>query len=188
MSNAKPLLEGSWNEILSRKDDIPGALRVKVFPDSAPSEAGDKKRLRLQRMAERFLEGVGRIAAKEGRPPEEIGEELIREARFPGIEFRSLYGERVAFVKDGMQVWQIIWAARNYEEETAARTAEHVVLSTDKVRIALEYYAAYPEEIDAILDENDKGYERLKRIHPQMHRYSLTNEDLASVPPDDRIS
>jgi hypothetical protein len=84
-------------------------------------------------------------------------------------------------VKGRLEVWQVIMVARNYPEDTVAKTADHLVLRPEQARAALDYYAAYPEEIDAALAENDEGFERLKRLLPNIKRVTLSKEDLASV-------
>jgi hypothetical protein len=49
-----------------------------------------------------------------------------------------------------------------------AKTAEHLSLNPEQVQAAVNYYAAYPDEIDQALQENDAGYERLKQSLPSI--------------------
>ena len=136
-------------------------------------------------------EEVRQIARKERRSVSEIGgrmvEEWLRQRKFPEIEFRDILGERVACVKGRLEVWQAIMVARHYHDETAAKTAEHLSMRPDQAQCALDYYAAYPEEIDAALAENDSmNYEEMKRRYPWMKigRTVVTDEDLARIERD----
>ena len=133
-------------------------------------------------------EEVRRIARKERRSVSEIGgrmvEEWLRQRKFPEIEFRDILGERVACVKGRLEIWQLRLVSRHYTEETVAKTAEHLVLRPEQVQCALDYYSAYPEEIDAALAENDSmNYEEMKRRYPQLKigLTELTDEDMARL-------
>lgn len=125
---------------------------------------------------------VRRIAQKERRSISEVGariiDEWLRQNRFPHIEFRSINGERVACLKGRLEVWQVRMVAQQYDNEIA-RTASHLDLRPEQVQAALDYAAAYPAEIEAALAENREGFERLKRLLPQIGRTSLTDDDLA---------
>ena len=183
MWTAQPLIQGAWSEILSHKDAIPGTQRVKVYLDPVSGEE-EEAQSRLQKMIVGFLSGVERIAAKEHRPVEEVGEEMVRQAGFPEIEFRDILGERTACVKGRLEIWQLAMVARHYEEDKIAKTAEHLVLRPEAVRCALDYYAAYPEEIDAALAENDgMTYEEMRRRHPKQNIQlrEITDEAIARI-------
>src|SRR5207237_4814729 len=105
-------------------------------------------------------EAIRQLAQREKRSVNEIGarivDEWLRQNRFAHIEFRSFGGERHACIKDRLQVWQVIMVARGYEMD-AGRTAEHLGLRPEQVQAALNYYRAYPEEIDQALRENEVG-------------------------------
>lgn len=95
-------------------------------------------------------------------------EELVDQDRFPHIEYRSFRGERHACVKGRLQVWQIVFIAKGYDMD-ASKTASHLAMPVDQVQSALNFYAAYPNEIDHSLRENSAGYEHLKDRHPSLH-------------------
>jgi uncharacterized protein (DUF433 family) len=136
------------------------------------------------RLPDEDAEEVRRIAKKERRSVSEVGarivDEWLRLNRFPHIEFRSINGERVPCLKGRLEVWQVIMVAEQYGNDIS-RTAEHLDLRPDQVQAALDYAAAYRTEIDIVLAENREGFERLKRLLPQVVRTSLTDEDLARV-------
>ena len=131
---------------------------------------------------------VRRIAQKERRSVSEIGarivDEWLRQNRFPYIEFRSINGERVACLKGRLEVWQVIMVAQGYQNDVV-RTARHLDLQPEQVQAAFDYAAAYPEEIDSALAENREGFERIKRLLPQIGRTSLTDSDLDGLSIED---
>jgi hypothetical protein len=70
MHDPQPILKGTWSEILSHKDDIPGTRRVLVIPDPAEtSEADvtDPEQVRLQTVLDACLD---QIEGAEFTPPE----------------------------------------------------------------------------------------------------------------------
>jgi len=96
-------------------------------------------------------------------------DESLREEEFAGIEFRSTSIGRQPYVKQtGMAVWEFISLAQEFEMD-AARTAEHLQYPAAAVKTALNYYAAYRDEIDHALQDNEMGEERLKRLFPDLH-------------------
>jgi hypothetical protein len=169
---------------------LTGRETAQIERAETKEEAGAMSQTLTLELSDEEAEEVSRIAREERRSVGEVGARMINEGlrqnRFPYIEFRTILGERVACVKGRLEVWQVMMIARLYTEETIAKTAEHLVLRPEQVQCALDYYAAYPEEIDAALAENDRNdYETLKRRRPRLQRYSVTDEDLASVQLDD---
>lgn len=111
-------------------------------------------------------------ARRSGRSVNDWGATLMEEARrmneFAEIEFRVFNGERHACIKGQLQVWQVIAVAQGYGMD-AEKTAAHFDWPTWKAQAAFNYYEAFPEEIDqAIADNRSMGYEKLKRLFPQM--------------------
>jgi uncharacterized protein (DUF433 family) len=121
------------------------------------------------RLPDSTAEAIRQIARREKRSLNEVGarivEEWLRQNRFAHIEFRPFLGERHACIKDRLQVWQVILVARSYSMD-GEKTAEHLGLKAEQVQAAFSYYAAYPQEIDQALRENEIGYERLKERLP----------------------
>ena len=96
-------------------------------------------------------------------------DEAIRMSRAPGIIFRTAWnGERRAAVAfGGMEVWEIIrfWNARGQNWDVFRREFED--FTEAQLRAALNYYALYPEEIDARLAREEYWTEeRLARDLP----------------------
>lgn len=60
-------------------------------------------------------------------------------------------GRRAALVL-GPDIWEVVKAAREVEErgdEAVTALADLLNLPVERVRVALRYYAAHPDEIDA---------------------------------------
>ncbi len=117
-------------------------------------------------------------ARRTGRSLNDLGVSLFEEARrvseFAEIEFRAFGGERQACLKGLLQVWQVIEVAQQYRLD-AATTAQHFGWPTWKAQAALNYYEAFPDEIDAAIAENKAmGYENLKRLFPHITLTEVT--------------
>ncbi len=65
--------------------------------------------------------------------------------------------------------------AQGFEME-AGRTAEYLQCPIENVKMALNYYDAYREEIDQALQDNDMGEERLKRLFPNMQVFTFPEQ------------
>ena len=117
-------------------------------------------------------------AKRTGRSLNDVGVSLFEEARrvseFAEIEFRTFGGERQACLKGLLQVWQVIEVAQQVGLD-AEKTAQHFGWPTWKAQAALNYYEAFPEEVDAAIAENKAmGYEKLKRLFPHMTLSEVT--------------
>lgn len=81
----------------------------------------------------------------------------------PGIVFvEGPAGRRAALAaKRGLDIWQIV-STLKANRGSVAPAAKVLVLDEAEVRIAIEYYTDYPDEIDAWLRANDEEHERLE--------------------------
>lgn len=73
-------------------------------------------------------------------------------AEHPGIAFKDGPAGRRAALALGPDVWEVVSVARevhNRGEKAVAEIAELMNLPAERAEIALRYYAAYPDEIDA---------------------------------------
>ena len=90
-------------------------------------------------------------------------DEGLRTLEHPGIVFREGPTGRRAGLAGGPDVWEVVRAlrsARSAEPErdddgVLALVAEHAGLSLRAVQAALDYWASYPGEIEAELDDAD---------------------------------
>ena len=136
------------------------------------------------RLADEAAEEVKRIARRERRSASEVTgravEEWLRMERFPLIEFRSLSGDRQACLKGRLPVWQVLLVGKAHGMEVD-KTAAHLQLKVEQVRSAFDYYAAFPEEIDGLLEDNRQGPERLKRFFPNLEVFTVTDAMVNAV-------
>lgn len=103
-------------------------------------------------------------------------EEGLRMDRHPGIVFRPGPAGRRPGLAGGPDVWEVVRVVRNVEargERAIAEAASWLGLSAAQVRIAVEYYADYPAEIDAWLarvDAQAAEAEEMSRRRQEMLR------------------
>jgi hypothetical protein len=116
-----------------------------------------------------LLERLRRLARRQGLSASELAERFVEEgvrgSELPGVVFRSGPAGRRAGVLGGPDVWEIV---RDVERARAAGVVDplgHVVATTDlgeeQVRLALAYHAAYPDEIDARIADEEELIARL---------------------------
>ncbi len=92
---------------------------------------------------------------------------------FDDIEFRSIGGERQACLKGALPVWQLIMVAHSYELDPK-RTAQHFGWLVQRIQDALNYYEAFPSEINQAIEDSHAMTETvLKRLLPQMEILSV---------------
>lgn len=93
-------------------------------------------------------------------------DEGMRLERHPGIFFRDGPAGRRAVLVGGPDVWEVIAAIRSATERgerLIAAIAEGTGMSPEKVRMAVRYYAEYPEDVDRFIDRNEREAEELEK-------------------------
>jgi hypothetical protein len=106
-----------------------------------------------------------RTRRTKGAVVESLAEEALRTRRFPGISFRgSDWNRRPWVIGTAFDVWEIVAAARPYA--TPGEMAAATDMTEPHVRLALAYYAEFPEEIDAAIAENERPLAELQRQYP----------------------
>ena len=94
-------------------------------------------------------------------------EEGLRIRRFPGVVFRDGPAGRRAGLVGGPDVWEVIRDVRATSgrgETKIRRVAADAGLSVSQVRLAVEYYAAFPDEIDARLAAEERAAVQLREL------------------------
>ena len=94
-------------------------------------------------------------------------EEGLRIRRFPGVAFRDGPAGRRAGLVGGPDVWEVIRDVRATSgrgEAKIRRVAADAGLSASQVRLAVEYYAAFPDEIDARLAAEERAAVQLREL------------------------
>lgn len=93
-------------------------------------------------------------------------DEGLRAQEFPGVVFRDGPSGRRAALAVGPDVWEIASALRdadNRGDAAIAAVAADFTLSELSVRVALEYYGVFTDEVDAEIAENDRAAEEALR-------------------------
>jgi hypothetical protein len=95
-------------------------------------------------------------------------EEVLRRSEFAFIDFRDSPIRRQAYIQGStLAVWEIMLLVRSYKGDIS-EVARHLEWTEDRVRAAVNYTAAFPDEINQALAENDSmDFESLKRMLPQ---------------------
>ena len=84
-----------------------------------------------------------------------VGLEAEKMRRIPGIVFTDGPTGRIARIDGtGLDVWEVILNYRAAGEEWERLREGFDWASEEELCAALAYYKAYPEEIDALLDDN----------------------------------
>ena len=128
-----------------------------------PTQSGK----RLKRMATRHGWTASDTSAK-------LVEEGLRRADFALIDFRdSPAGRQACLQGSSLAVWEVMLVAREYQND-AAKVARHLGWPEAKVRAAMNYAQAFPDEIDEALAENDAmNIETLSRMLPQAREFRV---------------
>ncbi len=99
----------------------------------------------------------------------ELTEEAIRMRQHPEIVFSGPPGDREARVEgSGLEVWQVISVYRSCDQdkERTLRILSH--FSTRQLEAAFRYHKSYPQEIDRLIEENERPIEEWMRLHPHV--------------------
>jgi hypothetical protein len=125
---------------------------------------------RLKRMANRYGWTPSDASAR-------LVEEGLRRSEFAFIDFRdSAAGRQACIQGSSLGVWEILLLVHRYRDDVTA-TAEHLGWPEAKVRAAVHYAEAFPEEIDRSLKENQAvDFTTLKRMLPQAREFSATKQ------------
>lgn len=90
---------------------------------------------------------------------QQLVDEGLRQAEHPGVVFRDGPSGRRASLAVGPDIWEIVRVLREIDERGEAAlhaAADLLELPLSRLRVALRYYAAYAEEIDAQIAEADE--------------------------------
>lgn len=106
-------------------------------------------------------------SAETGEPIVRLAQRYIDEGlrleRHPGLVFRDGPAGRRPVVVGGPDVWEVIAAVRSAPEQgdqLVVALADRVGVAADRIRVAIRYYAEYPEEIDRWIDRVEQEAER----------------------------
>jgi hypothetical protein len=116
---------------------------------------------RLKRMANRHGWTASDASAR-------LVEEGLRRSEFAFIDFRdSPAGRQACLQGSTLAVWEVMLLVDSYQKEVSA-VARHLKWPQAKVQAAVNYAAAFPEEINEAIAENQTmDFEAMKRMLPQ---------------------
>ena len=106
-------------------------------------------------------------SAQTGEPIVRLAQRYIDEGlrleRHPGIVFRDGPAGRRPVVAGGPDVWEVIAAARSAPErgdQLVAALAERIGAPAEKIRIAVRFYAEFPDDVDRWMERVEVEAER----------------------------
>lgn len=108
-------------------------------------------------------------------------EEWLRQDEFAWIEFRDTPDGRIAFMKGSrLPVYWVVKVAREYDMDPDRTLAYWPNRPRAWVQAALNYYEAFPDEIDAQMEQDraSRSFETLRRRLPQMEVYPVPSHVL----------
>jgi hypothetical protein len=123
---------------------------------------------RLKRMANRHGWTTSDASAR-------MVEEGLRRSEFGFIDFRdSPAGRQASLQGSALAVWEVMLLVNSYKKNVSA-VAKHLKWPAVKVQAAVNYAAAFPDEVDEAIAENAAAdFETLKRLLPQAMEFVPT--------------
>jgi uncharacterized protein (DUF433 family) len=119
-------------------------------------------------------EEAKRTRRTKGAVVEGLAEEGLRTRRFPGIAFRgSDWNRRPWVIGTALDVWEIVAASRSYR--TPGEMAAANDLTEPQIRLAVAYYAQFPDEIDAAIAESERPLGELQRQYPTIDTIAVSD-------------
>ena len=132
---------------------------------------GIQKSLRLP---PETMNEIERMAKETGQDVTNVTKDLLEEAikmrRCPGVLFaEGTIGRRARVARTGIEVWEVIATYRSVNRDPNRLRKAYHWLSNEQLKAALGYYAAYPQEIDRLIAQNE-GWDKetLTARHPFM--------------------
>ena len=134
--------------------------------------AGVQKSLRLP--AETMKE-IEQMAKETGQDFSNVTKDLLQEAikmrRCPGILFaEGTNGRRARVAGTGIEVWEVIATCRSVKEDFKRLQKVYHWLSAEQLKAALGYYTIYQQEIDRLIEQNERwNEEKVRERYPFIH-------------------
>lgn len=115
-------------------------------------------------LAERVAARTRRWPAKsDSETYRQIIEEWVRVQDHPGIRFVDGPAGRRAALVGGPDIWQMIAIVRDFESDREAILDAYPWLTVEMLDVVQRYFEAYPEEIEALIEDNLRVAEELER-------------------------
>lgn len=130
---------------------------------------GIQKSLRLPPETLQEIERMSRETARDfSSVTIDLLSEAIKMRRNPGILFvEGVSGRRARVAGTGIEVWEIVANYKSLGGNVNRLRKTYHWLSAEQLRAALGYYAAYPEEIDRLIEQNESwSQQEVKERYP----------------------
>jgi len=128
---------------------------------------------RLDRFARKLGNGMTRTKAGVM-----LLEESLREAEFSFVEYRDSPVGRQPYMKgSGLAIWEVIMIAKGFDLD-AEKIAEHYPYPVPNIKAALHFYEAYHDEIEQAIEDNQIGFEAMKRLLPTIRLFEVPEETI----------
>lgn len=122
------------------------------------------------RIESETLRALRERSQQSGEPIVRLAQRYIDEGmrldRHPEVVFRDGPAGRRAAVVGGPDVWEVVAAARSAPErgdELVDALAKRIGVPSERIRIAIRYYAEYPEEVDGFIAQVEEEAERFEQ-------------------------
>lgn len=124
------------------------------------------------------------------QPPPVLAASLIDEGlktrQFPGIVYMDGPSGRRASLADGPDVWQIIRALQEVPADQYD-PVETICIESDlqerQIRLAVSFYEAYPDEIEAKIADNSAAAKRIEEMIAERERAIARGEVIPRFKP-----
>jgi hypothetical protein len=100
-------------------------------------------------------------------------DEGIKTHRFPGVVYRQGPTGRRAALAAGPDVWEVVRAVsatKGRGEQRLRAVADATDLAIAQVRLAVDFYAAFPAEVDERIDADRRAAERIRELIDRRER------------------
>jgi len=104
-------------------------------------------------------------------------DEGLKTGHFPGIVYRDGPTGRRAGLAGGPDVWEIVRDLKHAPgpgEQRVGALAQQIGLPAQRIRLALDFYAAFPEEIEDRIAADERAEARLRVLIDQRNRLLAT--------------
>ena len=122
------------------------------------------------RLPEELLERIEAESRSVGASITQLVSSLLDEGlktrRFPGIVYRDGPQGRRAALVGGPDVWEVVRdlaAAPGRGMDRVENLATETGLTTTSVLLAADFYASFPEEVDALIEADERAAEEVRR-------------------------
>ena len=100
-------------------------------------------------------------------------DEGLKTRRFPGVVYRDGPAGRRASLVGGPDVWEVVRAVKGTAgkgEQRIRRVADERGLAVGLVRLAVDFYAAFPAEVDSRIASDEEAARRSRQAIDRRER------------------